>query len=126
MKSEERKKYDKEWSANKYKKDKEAILKRNKEWKTKNPDWMPNKLLKQRYGITLEEYRTMAANQGHRCKICNTHQDDLKVKLHVDHCHTSNKIRGLLCENCNRGLGMFKDSIDLLDKAKEYLNDPTG
>lgn len=75
--------------------------------------------LKIKYNLTIEEYEELYSNQQGRCKICFSIPHK---KLHVDHCHTTGRVRGLLCENCNRGLGMFKDNIDLLEKAKEYIS----
>lgn len=71
------------------------------------------------YGLTLEQVEQMKLTQDNKCKICLTELTTPRV----DHCHVTNKVRGLLCHNCNVGLGHFKDSIPLLDKAKEYLND---
>ncbi len=75
------------------------------------------------YGIGLKEYDQMLTNQGGVCKICGEPPEKRgKDKyLPVDHCHTTKKIRGLLCKPCNVGLGAFLDSPKLLDKAKEYL-----
>lgn len=73
------------------------------------------------YGITLEDYNNMFASQNGCCKICGTHQSELSKALSVDHCHNTLKVRGLLCGLCNTSLGGFKDNIDLLTKAIEYL-----
>jgi hypothetical protein len=77
------------------------------------------RLLRQ-YGLTLEAYEGLLEQQNHKCKICDValiggHQ------THIDHCHNSNKIRGILCTNCNRGLGHFQDSTLNLERAIEYL-----
>lgn len=83
--------------------------------------------IKKNYGITPEEYYDMLDEQEGRCKMCNTHIDDLPIhNLYVDHCYTTGRIRGLLCNSCNTGLGMFRDRQDLLLKAKEYLDDSEG
>jgi hypothetical protein len=87
-----------------------------KRWADKNKLYFRNVKLLKRYGISLEEYGQMLKVQDGRCKICNKE----KV-LHVDHCHASNKIRGLLCQHCNNGLGCFKDDPILIDRALEYL-----
>jgi hypothetical protein len=73
--------------------------------------------LKRNYGLSLEGYSELAAQQKFCCKICGK-----KTKLHVDHCHTTGKIRGLLCHNCNLGIGNLQDNPLLLQKAIEYLN----
>lgn len=73
--------------------------------------------LKRMYGITPEELAVMEARQEHKCLICNETPD----KLHVDHCHTNGHVRGLLCGTCNRGVGMFKDDVQMLQSAIKYL-----
>ena len=84
-----------------------------------------NKSLKLLYNITLEEYNIRLFNQKGCCAICNTHHTIIHEKtgksLHVDHCHTTGKVRGLLCHQCNSGLGNFKDNIDLIKSAINYL-----
>jgi hypothetical protein len=59
--------------------------------------------------------------QDGRCAICNKHESEFTVKLGVDHCHTTNKVRGLLCTNCNHAIGQLKDSPELCFRAAEYL-----
>lgn len=84
------------------------------------------------YGLTLDGYLSMAEEQGNVCLICKnpeTAPNSLsgKVKdLAVDHCHSTNKIRGLLCSNCNRGLGLFCDDPSLLQSAINYLRKHDG
>lgn len=79
--------------------------------------------LKYLYDISPEDYNRMFEAQEGKCLICGTHQNDLKKKLFVDHCHHTNKVRGLLCAECNLGLGKFKDDLYLVTKAMEYLQD---
>lgn len=78
-----------------------------------------------RYGVTLEDYDSMFAEQKGVCKICDSEKSQRKGDryLYVDHCHTTGKIRGLLCHHCNAGIGHFKDNIVLLTKAAEYLRE---
>lgn len=83
--------------------------------------------LKKAYGLTLEDYDAMYAAQGGCCKICNTEvthsgPDRYKVAC-VDHCHVTLKVRGLLCWDCNVGLGKFHDSRLKLAAAIKYLED---
>lgn len=82
--------------------------------------------LKKSYGIDLQEYERMFKEQNGCCLICNTHISEINSKhkknLCVDHCHISGKIRGLLCDSCNRGLGLFKDNILILNNAIKYLS----
>lgn len=72
------------------------------------------------YGLTEEEFNTMLKNQGHKCAICGT-TDWGRPSPSIDHCHTTGKVRGLLCNNCNRALGLFKDNPETLKRAAEYL-----
>jgi hypothetical protein len=78
--------------------------------------------LKTLYGITHQDYLDMLEAQNGRCKICGTDTPGGKGTFHVDHCHNSNKVRGLLCHKCNVGLGHFNDNISLLSAAILYLN----
>tara|TARA_B100001939_G_scaffold348219_1_gene374306 strand:- start:8628 stop:8954 length:327 start_codon:yes stop_codon:yes gene_type:complete len=73
--------------------------------------------LKHRYGITLVDYNDMRSKQNYQCKICCIETSDLVV----DHCHNSGDVRGLLCANCNAGLGFFQDSPERMEKAAQYL-----
>jgi hypothetical protein len=85
------------------------------------------KHLKYKYKMTIEDYNNLFTKQNGCCKICHTHQSKFKSALRIDHDHKTNKVRGLLCHSCNTGLGLFKDSLTLLDNAKTYLqseNDP--
>lgn len=75
--------------------------------------------LVRKYGITADEYDRRLDEQGGGCKICGKILQ--RVSLAVDHNHKTGKVRGILCENCNRGLGMFKDDPNLLRSAIEYL-----
>ena len=76
---------------------------------------------KNRYGISIAEYDALFSSQNGNCKICGRSQKDQKRKLAVDHDHKTGKVRGLLCDKCNKGLGQFEDNIELFQKAIEYL-----
>jgi hypothetical protein len=75
-----------------------------------------NRDLQRRYGISIEEQETMIFNQSGKCASCGD-----ETKLCVDHDHTTGKVRGLLCQSCNKALGLFKDDITVLNKAIKYL-----
>lgn len=78
--------------------------------------------LKYRHGITLEQYEAMLTAQDHKCAICLRYpEDNLKNPWHVDHDHSTGKVRGILCHSCNTALGNFKDDVHLLMRAVEYL-----
>lgn len=84
-------------------------------------------LLKIQYKMTLEQYDELLKIQNHLCYICKNPESSIDKRynktrdLSVDHCHKTGKIRGLLCDKCNRGLGYFKDSIENLESAIQYL-----
>ena len=79
-----------------------------------------NRHLIRKYGITADEYDTKLKKQNGVCGICMLDRDSRNF-LAVDHNHDTGVIRGLLCENCNRGLGMFKDNKEFLQNAIHYL-----
>ncbi len=70
------------------------------------------------YGLTYEQWQSMLDRAGSRCEICKKSD----VRLCVDHCHETGKIRGVLCTPCNRALGQFDDSVELISAAARYLN----
>ncbi len=82
-----------------------------------------NTKLKHLYGITLDDYNKMWADQDGCCATCGIHSSALTKPLHVDHCHTTGKVRGLLCTQCNTALGMAKDDIQTLKNMIKYLGD---
>ena len=94
--------------------------------------------LRDKYGISVEAYDALRAEQGYRCAICHRHEDELPAvtagrprkdgqptatafKLGVDHCHNSRRIRGLLCVGCNAAIGHFRDDEATLRAALVYL-----
>jgi hypothetical protein len=74
-----------------------------------------------RYGVSLEQYLEMLRAQDYKCLICEVKAEELDRDLCVDHCHTTGKIRGLLCNSCNTALGLLKEREDLILKAIEYI-----
>lgn len=102
----------KEWRKQNLKKQREYAEKRGKWW------------IEARYGIDEVEWKRMFDAQLGRCAICDS--EDPKGNhgvFHVDHCHETGKVRALLCDTCNRGLGMFYDNINILKSAIEYLEE---
>ncbi len=78
--------------------------------------------LKYRHGITIEQYEHMLEEQEHLCAICQRYpKSNLKNPWHVDHDHTTGKVRGILCHSCNTALGNFNDDPVILERALEYL-----
>jgi hypothetical protein len=86
-----------------------------------------NNWLYRNYRITPDKFELMLKNQNNVCAICKNNETRINKKLNliknlsVDHCHKTGKVRGLLCNNCNTSLGRFKDSIELLESAINYL-----
>ncbi len=78
---------------------------------------------KAKYGITLEGYEEMLDKQDKKCYICGNETYANGKPLYVDHCHSSGKVRKLLCQPCNSGLGMFRDNPELLIKAADYVKE---
>ena len=87
--------------------------------KDKHREWS----YKRRYGITPSEYDRMLSNQNGVCKICGS-KDSKKGdhRFMVDHCHTTGKVRGLLCAPCNSAIGLLGDNISTLQNAINYLS----
>ena len=85
-----------------------------------------NHKLKRAYGITLEQYNELLFKQNNKCAICNVDNNGKYRKkaraFAVDHCHSTNNIRGLLCSDCNTGIGLLKDNVNFLESAIKYLN----
>lgn len=98
-------------------------------YRKNNPHKLKEYKLKVRYGISQSKYNEMLQIQNNKCAICEhdevaTHNfSKRKQNLAVDHCHKSKKVRGLLCQDCNRGLGLFHEDISRLKKAIDYLCD---
>lgn len=88
---------------------------RKRTYEQRKKEW-----LKRLYGITLDEYRKIWRSQSGLCKICKG-LDSRGFELSVDHDHETNQIRGLLCQACNRALGLMRDDPKLLRKGAEYL-----
>ena len=81
--------------------------------------------LKRTYKLTQADYNALLAKQDHRCVICGlAAEDNMQGKLYVDHSHVTGAVRGLLCFDCNTGLGKFRDNASLLIKAARYVTCP--
>lgn len=92
-----------------------------REWQRANPEKRLAQRLK-RYGITPEQYHALLDSQGGGCAICGQAiGDERGGRLHVDHCHDEGHVRGILCGNCNLGIGKFADDPDRLERAALYL-----
>lgn len=98
---------------------KEKRAEKNRKWAAANRERKNASRRKCVYGVTAEEYARMNAEQGGLCAICGGTNGE--KQLAVDHCHKTGIVRQLLCGCCNTSLGGFRDSIELLLKAIEYL-----
>ena len=76
-----------------------------------------------KFGITIEQYKEQFDLQKGCCAICGRPQEEFTRRFAVDHDHVTRQVRKLLCCYCNQGLGHFRDSIELLEKAKQYLKE---
>lgn len=105
-----------------YQENKEKVLINTKNWRLNNLErYKKNKKrysLKKKYSISIEEYEKMLIAHNNKCAICKKQSKNI---LNVDHNHKTNEIRGLLCTSCNTALGGFKDSIELLQEAINYI-----
>lgn len=119
-------------------KNKDKIGSLNKKWREENREYTNifhrenykkikrlkrGYILKKTYGITLKQYEDLLFSQKNKCAICGRHESEFKRSLHVDHCHETEIVRGLLCGNCNNGIGMFQHDINFLKNAIKYLGD---
>jgi len=117
-------------SKKRYRENKSKIQKQNKKYYAKNRN-VRSAYIKSWYDTTYDtrvanrfdidfKYSELLQAQNGLCAICQQTCSTGK-RLAVDHCHETNMIRGLLCSKCNRGLGYFKDSLELIERAYEYL-----
>jgi hypothetical protein len=124
-KKEARRKYKTKW----FQEHKAQINAQRKNWKSTkewaaDKEWARNYRLKSKYNLTFEQYEQMLVDRDRCCDICGYRQPPNAKKqerLWIDHCHTTNSVRGLLCFRCNLVLGYARDNPVILDKAKQYL-----
>lgn len=100
----------------------------NQSWYHNNPEKAKSQRLKQ-YGLDFKGYNNLREKQSYSCAICGKHETEVSqgraktpaTALHVDHCHVTHAVRGLLCTNCNVILGKCYDDVSILMKAIKYL-----
>lgn len=103
---------------------KEYMDKYSKEYykKTMNPAKKREAHLKSRFGITIDQYAIMLESQNGKCAICFNETANKKGKVFlIDHDHRTGRVRGLLCTNCNSGIGFLRDSVGILERAIKYI-----
>lgn len=93
---------------------------RSKNWRMRNPEKVQENNLK-KFGISLEDYKQLCLKQNNKCAICKIDRSLLNRNLCVDHDHVTLKVRGLLCDTCNRSIGLLKDDVQVLKSAIKYL-----
>lgn len=101
-----------------------AFKRRARDYYLAHPEKFRYDSLKRKHCIEPRLYWHMMIQQEGRCAICGTHEPSKtgrKRRMSVDHDHTTDKIRGLLCDTCNRGIGLLKDSPNVLRAATAYL-----
>lgn len=99
----------------------------NRKYYKKHPEKLVARWLNCTYRMTMDEYRAMSARQNGRCAICQLPEAETRQrKFHIDHCHATGAIRGLLCEHCNRMLGLAKDRQSVLIAGAAYLKKTGG
>jgi len=103
------------------KNNKEIIAAQQRRWRLKDKDRTKNKSLKWDFGITVDIFNKKMEEQGGKCAICGKNSDTEGTNLHIDHNHTTNTLRGLLCGNCNRGIGSFMEDVNVIQSSIEYL-----
>ena len=117
---EKRKEQKKQWAED----NKEYYQEYRKKYKKKNPEYMRGYHLKRKYGMCQEDYNKIYDQQNGKCIGC---EDDIihNGKLtHIDHCHNTGIVRGLLCSKCNQLIGLAKENIKTLNNIINYLTGP--
>lgn len=89
--------------------------------KAYNPQVHRKSKLQSLYGITPEQYDALLESQGGTCGICKLNKPHRGEFMCVDHCHSTGDVRGILCGDCNRAIGLLKDNVESLRSAIKYL-----
>jgi len=108
-----------------YKRRNAAVLaRRNAAYRRANPQRIAGYSMKHKHGLTMIEYEALLCQQGGVCKVCRQEAEPVGIKrrLHIDHCHETGRIRGLLCHNCNVSLGLMKDDPARIRALADYLD----
>jgi hypothetical protein len=117
---EHRKKYHKQYNLKYKERAKELRAKQTPAQKKQHAEYMRNYVLQREYGIDAEEYERMWVAQLGLCAICGDAESKGRGRLHVDHCHKTNKVRKLLCVTCNMALGVYERNHE---KFSKYIRD---
>lgn len=97
----------------------------SKAWRDANPERQADNNARWRYGVEHGTYAKMLTAQNGVCAICGTDSPGKGLKrFHIDHCHGTGVVRGLLCSPCNTGIGQLQHNVLILERAIDYLNRP--
>ena len=105
-----------------YQRHKEKVLAYDKMRKQRDAVKIRARDIRKKYGMSAEAFKALHDAQGGACGICRAKLTTENRGTVVDHCHDTGKVRGLLCQGCNRGIGLLKDSAEVLASAIAYLN----
>lgn len=100
---------------------KDQVRKQRKQFRDVNKERLRFQKLKSKLGLDKPTYDAILAAQGGCCGICGKLPKEHRRVLSVDHDHLTGKVRGILCDNCNRCLGLLKDDVNVVEKAASYL-----
>lgn len=104
-----------------YKNDPERFKKTTQRYFENNPGARQRTRIKYHYNLTMEEYQKLIEEHENKCAVCDKPRSELKKELDIDHCHTTGKIRGLLCPNCNKALGLLNDDPSVIERLLNYI-----
>ena len=82
--------------------------------------------LKKKYGLTIDQWDSLFEDQGRCCAICHTLEPGGRYGWQTDHCHSSGKVRGILCAHCNVVLGLVKEDVGTMQTMIEYVRSHNG
>ena len=112
----------KEYKRKCYEKHRDKYVEANRKWMRENPDYRRDWALRKAYNITLDDYNKMLLDQGGKCAICGGTESHTKSgNFCVDHDHETGQVRSLLCDWCNKALGLFSDNPELMRSAAVYI-----
>ena len=105
-----------------YKKHRIRVIAERLEWAKRNPEKMVERHRKGKYGLTNERWEALFDSQGRACALCGSTEPGNKKGWQVDHCHATDRVRGIVCQPCNHALGHYERRIlPMLDKVQQYL-----
>jgi hypothetical protein len=105
-----------------YRSKKDYYNKLQRNYREENRDKFKQWRLKRNWNLTVEEFNSMINTQSNKCFICETTFSDVKGKRpNVDHCHSTGRIRKLLCTKCNTAMGLLNENVSILSKMINYI-----